>query len=251
MRALLRPARGRLRASWLAAERRRTPPAHPGGAAEHLALRRLPAAERAPRALRAVELPRRAARRLHAADQGRQAGRTARAQGGLGQERRGQPDALVQGPRRLGRRQPRPRAGLRDDRVRLDRQPRQLRRRPRRRARPGLLRLHPVRPRGAEGARDGRLRHPSGRREGQLRRRQPSVHRAVRRARVGVREHQPAPVLRRGLEDARVRDRRAARLGAARPLRRADRLRLAVHENRARLRRVDGRSVCSTASCRR
>ena len=49
---------------------------------------------------------------------------------------------------------------------------------------------------------------------------------------LGVREHQPAPVLRRGLQDARLRDRRAARLGAARPLRRADRLRLAVHEDR-------------------
>ena len=70
--------------------------------------------------------------------------------------------------------------------------------------------------------------------EGQLRRRQPPVHRAVRRARLGVREHQPAPLLRRGLQDARVRDRRAARLGAPRPLRRADRLGLAVHEDRQR-----------------
>ena len=38
----------------------------------------------------------------------------------------------------------------------------------------------------------------------------------VGRAPVGVREHQPAALLRRGLQDARVRDRRAARLGAAR-----------------------------------
>ena len=45
------------------------------------------------------------------------------------------------------------RARLRDDRLRLDRQPRQLRRRPRRRAGAGVLRLHPRRPRGAEGAR--------------------------------------------------------------------------------------------------
>ena len=58
-----------------------------------------------------------------------------------------------------------------------------------------------------------------------------------RRARLGVREHQPAPLLRRGLQDARLRDRRAARLGAARPLRRADRLGLAVHEDRQGLRR--------------
>jgi threonine synthase len=53
----------------------------------------------------------------------------------------------------------------------------------------------------------------------QLRRRQPPLHRALGRARrLGVRQHQHAPVLRRGLEDARVRDRRAARLGAAGPL---------------------------------
>ena len=73
----------------------------------------------------------------------------------------------------------------------------------------------------------------------QLRRRQPPLHRARRRARrLGVREHQHAPVLRRGLQDARLRDRRAARLGAAGPRRRPDRLRLAVHQGRARLRGV-------------
>ena len=33
----------------------------------------------------------------------------------------------------------------------------------------------------------------------------------------GVRQRQPAPVLRRGLEDARLRDGRAARLGTSRP----------------------------------
>ena len=43
--------------------------------------------------------------------------------------------------------------------------------------------------------------------------------------RLGLRQRQPAPVLRRGLQDARLRDRRAARLGAARPRRRPDRLR--------------------------
>ena len=59
-----------------------------------------------------------------------------------------------------------------------------------------------------------------------------------RRARLGVRQRQPAPVLRRGLEDARLRDRRAARLGDARPHRRAGRLGLALHEDRQGLRRV-------------
>ena len=188
--------------------------------------------------------------RLHAADPRRPARRAARPARGVGQERRRQPDALVQGPRRLGRRHAGARARLRDDRLRLDRQPRQLGRRPRRGAGHGLLRLHPRRPRGAEDPRHGRLRHQARRREGQLRRRQPPVHRAVRRARLGVREHQPAPLLRRGLEDAGVRDRRAARLGAARPLRRADRLGLAVHEDRQGLRGVDASSGCSRASCR-
>ena len=51
-------------------------------------------------------------------------------------------------------------------------------------------------------------------------------------------------VLRRGLEDARVRDRRAARLGGARPRRRADRQRLAAHQDPQGLRRaVQGRAA--------
>ena len=74
------------------------------------------------------------------------------------------------------------------------------------------------------------------------------VGRARRRGRVGVRERQPALVLRRGLEDARVRDRRAARLGDARRGRRADRLRRDVHEDRPGLRAVPARSGSSTAT---
>ena len=61
-----------------------------------------------------------------------------------------------------------PRARLRDHRMRLDRQPRELRRGAWRGARPGLLRLHPRRPRGAEDPRDRRLRNQPRRREGQL-----------------------------------------------------------------------------------
>ena len=64
------------------------------------------------------------------------------------------------------------------------------------------------------------------------------VDRARRRGRLGVRQRQPARLLRRGLEDARLRDRRAARLGAARRGRRADRLGLALHEALAGLRPV-------------
>ena len=52
-----------------------------------------------------------------------------------------------------------------------------------------------------------------GRRPRQLRRRQPAVHGALGRAPVGLRQRQHAPVLRRGLQDARLRDRRAARAG--------------------------------------
>ena len=90
---------------------------------------------------------------LDAAAAGRSARRGARPARAVDQERRRQPDALVQGPRRLGRAGPRPRARLSDDRLRLDRQPGQRRRRPRRRRGPRVLRVHPVRPRGAEGAR--------------------------------------------------------------------------------------------------
>ncbi len=58
------------------------------------------------------------------------------------------------------------------------------------------------------------------------------------RARLGVRQRQPAPVLRRGLQDDRLRDRRAARLADAGPHRGAGGLRVAVHEDRQGLRRV-------------
>ncbi len=127
------------------------------------------------------------------------------------------PTHSLQGPRRrASRSRRRSRARLRDRRLRLDRQPRQRGRRPRRRRRARLLRLRPGRPRGAEAARDRRLRHRAGRRRRQLRRRQPALHRARAGARLGLRQRQPAPVLRRGLEDARLRDRRAARLASCR-----------------------------------
>ena len=59
-------------------------------------------------ARRAALFARRAARRLHAADARRPPGRAPRPGRGLGQERRRQPDALVQGPRRRGRRRAAP-----------------------------------------------------------------------------------------------------------------------------------------------
>ena len=89
----------------------------------------------------------------------------------------------------------------------------------------------------------------AGRRARQLRRRQPPVHRAVGRAPVGVREREPAALLRRGLQDPRVRGRRAARLRAARSRRVPGRLRLAVHQDRARLRGVARARASSRARC--
>ena len=205
-------------------------PPDPGRAALAVALQRLPAG--------AGAAARGAPGRLDAAATRRPPGRAARPARGLDQERRGQPDALVQGSGGVGGAGPRPRARLPDRGLRLDRQPRQRGGRARLGRRARVLRVHPGRPRGAEGARDRRLRRQPGLGARQLRRRQPPVHRARRRARVGVREHQHAPVLRRGIEDARVRDRRAARLRAARPGGGADRLRVAVHEDRPRIRGV-------------
>ena len=66
----------------------------------------------------------------------------------------------------------------------------------------------------------------AGRGERQLRRRQPARLRDRRRGGgLGVRQRQRPPVLRRGLQDAGLRDRRAARLAAARPGRDPGRLR--------------------------
>ncbi len=129
-------------------------------------------------------------------------------------------------------------ARLRGGGVRVHRQPRQRGGRPRRRGRAGVVRLRAGRPRGAEDPRDRRLRHQPGGRARQLRRRQPALHRALGRARLGVRERERAALLRRGLEDAGLRDRRAARVRAARPRGGPDRVGVAVHQDRARLRGV-------------
>ena len=67
---------------------------------------------------------------------------------------------------------------------------------------------------------------------------------------VGVRERQRAPVLRRGLEDARVRDRRAARLADARPRRRARSRAARCSRRSTRASRSCTRSACSTRSRR-
>ena len=144
-----------------------------------------------------------ARRGLHAADPLRAARRAPRRGRGLRQERRRQPDPLVQGPGRERRGRQGAGARLRGGRLRLDREPGQRGRRACRGGRPRVLRVRAGRPRGAEDPRDRHLRHEAGRGARQLRRRQPALHRAVRRAPVGVREREPAALLRRGLEDAR------------------------------------------------
>ena len=109
------------------------------GGPDHVALRRLPAARRRRPAVEPARSPAGCTPLVCADRLAEQLG-LAR---GMGQERRGQPDALVQGPRRLGRARPRPRARLRGDGVRVDRQSRQRRRRARGRARTRVLRVHP------------------------------------------------------------------------------------------------------------
>ena len=145
--------------------------AHPGRPADDLALLGLPAvrgAARAGPAGRPDAAPARAAAR-----------RGARDRRALHQERHRQPDALVQGPRRGGRGRQGAGARLRGRRLPVDGQPRQRRRGTLGGGGPRLVRLHPGRPRGAEGARHRGLRHPPGRRARHLRRRQPALHRAV------------------------------------------------------------------------
>ncbi len=69
-----------------------------------------------------------------------------------------------------------------------------------------------------------------------LRRREPPVPGGRRRDRLGLRQHQPAAVLRRGLQDPRLRDRRVARLAHAGRHRRPGRVGGDVHPRRAWLR---------------
>ena len=97
--------------------------------------------------------------------------------------------------------------------------------------------LHPRRPGAGQGHHHRRLRPQPGGRRGQLRRRQPAVRRArLRAADVGLRQRQPAHLLRRGLQDPGLRDGRAAGLAGARPRGRAGGLRLPADQDRQGLR---------------
>ncbi len=105
--------------------------------------------------------------------------------------------------------------GLGDTLRHVDRQPRERRRSARGRDRHAGGDLLPGRPRAGEALRDHGLRRAHLRRARQLRRLLAPRQRAGERGRLGDRQRQPALVLRRRLEDACVRDRRAARLGGA------------------------------------
>ncbi len=163
--------------------------------------------------------------RVHPPRAGRPPGRRARAGRAVDQRRHGQSDRVVQGPGRLGGVDQGPSARLQGGRLRVDRQPGQLGGRPRGPGRDGLDRPHPRGSGGGQGHHDGRLRRHRGRGEGQLRRCQPAVRRAgQRKPLVGVRERERPDLLRRGLQDPRLRGGRAAGLAGPRPRGGADRL---------------------------
>ena len=154
--------------------------------------------------------------RLHPAGQGRQPRPRARPAQPVRQGRLRQPDALVQGPRRRDRALRRPRARRQGLRLPVDRQPRQRGRRRRCPRRHPHGRLHPARPRAGQDPDDRGVRRLAGRRPRLVRRRQPARLGDRRRGGgLGVRQRQRPALLRRGLQDAGVRDRRAARLAAS------------------------------------
>ena len=99
--------------------------------------------------------------------------------------------------------------------LRLDREPGRCDGRGGGGRRAARLRLHPGRPRAGQGRPRPRLRRDRGPDRRHVRRREPALPRGRRRDRLGLRQHQPAAVLRRGLQDPRLRDRRVARLALA------------------------------------
>ena len=106
-------------------------------------------------------------------------------------------------------------------RLRLHRQPRRKRCRPRRPGRPQGLCLHPRRLGARQGALRRRLRPDPRGGQGQLRRGQPPLQRARRQVPLGLRQHQHAPLLLRRLQDPRLRGRRTVGLALPRLGRRA------------------------------
>ncbi len=142
--------------------------------------------------------------RLHAARRRASPRRSARHRRAVAQARHGQPNPLLQGPRRRDRRGEGAGAGLDHTRLLVDRQPRRRGRRPRCRRGTRGRGLLPGRPRTGEARRRRRLRADDLRRGRQLRPLCATLRRALVRAAVGLRQRQPAHVLRRGVEDARL-----------------------------------------------
>ena len=207
-----------------------------GARARHLALRSSCCPVDAPpaRGLAVGSTPLIAADRL---------GADARYRPALDQGRHPQPDPVVQGPGGGRRGGPGGRVRRRGARLRVDRQPRRGDRRRRGGRRAAGLRVHPGRPRAGQGRPRAGLRRDGRADRRHLRRRQPAVSRSRRRDRLGLRQHQPPAVLRRGLEDARLRDRRVARLAVARRRRRARSRRGRCSPARPRLRGAGRRSA--------
>ena len=199
-----------------------------GSRPRDLAVRRAPPGRCRPRP--------RAAGRLHPARRRRSAGAGPRSRAPLDQGRHPQPLAELQGPGRRRRGRARRRVRRPGARLRLDRQPRRCHGRSGGRGRPAGLRVHPGRPRAGQGRPRPRLWRDGRADRRHVRRREPPVPRGRRRDGLGVREHQPPPVLRGGFQDARVRDRRVARLAGTRRDRRPGRLGRDVHAHRPRLR---------------
>ena len=174
----------------------------------------------------------------------------ARARRALDQGRHRQPDRILQGPRRLGRPHQGPRARLQGRRLRVDRatSPTPSRRTPRG---PGCSRSSssPATSRRAKivttAVYGGLVVAVDGNYD--------DVNRlcaelASDRPGMGVRERQRPHLLRRGLEDPRLRGRRAARLGGSRPRRRPDRLGQPADEDRQGIPGAARASGCSTPS---
>ena len=198
---------------------------HRGRPAEHVAVRAA-----APGPGRHRRAPHHRAR-LHQADPRRQPRSRAGHAQALGQGRPGQPDAFVQGPGGRGGPGRRHRDGLQGARLPVHRQPGQRGGRRGGAGRDPLRGARARRPGAAEDHHHLGLRRHVRHRGRQLRRRQPAGVRARRRAAgLGVRQRQRPALLRRGVQDARLRGRRAARLAAARAGRRADRLGRAAGE---------------------
>ena len=205
-----------------------TPAAIAGRPTGHLALPRAPAGRGPARA--------RAQGRQHAAGPRGPARRVDRRRGAADQGRHPQPDAVVQGSGGRDRRGPARLLRPRGARLREHRQPRRRDGGGRRRDRRPGLRVRARRPRAGQDRARARLRRDRRADRRHLRRRQPPVPRGRRRAAVGPGQRQPPPVLRRGQQDARLRDRRGPRLAAARRRRGPDRVGRDGHPARAGVR---------------